>query len=159
MLIIVNIKIFTKFAILLLPAMRLIGNNRKYCYAMEMAVRDYELDCEQIVNNANYLHYMEHTRHTFCADAGMSFIKMHENGIDAVVRKIEIEYKLSLRGGEHFVSCLRLERKGPRFIFHQDIVKTNGDIAAEGVVTVVVLKNGKLSRGDELAKLFAKYLR
>ena len=39
---------------------------------MDMEVRDYELDCEQIVNNANYLHYMEHTRHKFCADAGLS---------------------------------------------------------------------------------------
>lgn len=125
---------------------------------MEMAVRDYELDCEQIVNNANYLHYMEHTRHTFCSDAGLSFIKMHENGMDVVVSKIEIEYRMSLRGGERFVSCLRLERKGPRFIFHQDILKTNGDIATTAVVTVVVLKNGKLSRGDELAKAFAKYM-
>ena len=126
---------------------------------MEMAVRDYELDCEQIVNNANYLHYMEHTRHSFCADAGVSFIKLHEQGIDVVVRKIEIEYKLSLRGGERFVSCLRLERRGPRFIFHQDILKTNGDMAAQGVVTVVVLNNGILSRGDELARAFQKYMR
>jgi acyl-CoA thioester hydrolase len=138
--------------------MRILKDNRKYCFAMEMAVRDYELDCEQIVNNANYLHYMEHTRHSFCADAGLSFIKMHEDGMDVVVRKIEIEYKMSLRGGEKFVSCLRLERKGPRFIFHQDILKTNGDIATSGVVTVVVLKNGKLSRGDELGKAFAKYM-
>jgi acyl-CoA thioester hydrolase len=83
---------------------------------------------------------------------------MHEDGMDVVVRKIEIEYKMSLRGGEKFVSCLRLERKGPRFIFHQDILKTNGDIATSGVVTVVVLKNGKLSRGDELGKAFAKYM-
>lgn len=126
---------------------------------MDMEVRDYELDCEQIVNNANYLHYMEHTRHKFCKDVGMSFIQMHEAGIDAVVRKIEIEYKTSLRGGESFLSCLRLERKGPRFIFHQDIIKTNGIVCAEGVVTVVVLKNGKLSRGDELAALFSKYIR
>jgi acyl-CoA thioester hydrolase len=138
--------------------MRILKDNKKYCFAMEMAVRDYELDCEQIVNNANYLHYMEHTRHSFCADAGLSFIKMHEDGMDVVVRKIEIEYKMSLRGGEKFVSCLRLERKGPRFIFHQDILKTNGDIATSGVVTVVVLKNGKLSRGDELGKAFAKYM-
>ena len=29
---------------------------------------------------------------------------------------------------------------------------------AEGVVTVVVLKDGKLTRGDELAKIFAKYI-
>ncbi|MDE6577780.1 MAG: acyl-CoA thioesterase [Muribaculaceae bacterium] len=123
-----------------------------------MEVRDYELDCEQIVNNANYLHYMEHTRHKFCADAGLSFIEMHQRGIDAVVRKIEVEYKNSLRGGDSFLSCIRLERKGARFIFHQDILKSTGEIAAEGVVTVVVLKDGKLSRGDELAKVFAKYI-
>lgn len=125
---------------------------------MDMEVRDYELDCEQIVNNANYLHYMEHTRHKFCADAGLSFIDMHNQGIDAVVRKIEIEYKSSLRGGESFLSCIRLERKGPRFIFHQDIVRPNGEIVAEGVVTCVVLKDGKLSRGDELGALFSRFI-
>ena len=139
--------------------MIILKDTRKYCFAMEMSVRDYELDCESIVNNANYLHYMEHTRHTFCAEAGMSFVRMHEAGVDVVVRKIEIEYKQSLRGGDHFVSCLRLERRGARFIFHQDILKSNGEISAQGGVTVVVLKNGKLSRGDELARIFQKYIR
>lgn len=133
--------------------------NKKYCFIMDMEVRDYELDCEQIVNNANYLHYMEHTRHKFCKDAGLSFIEMHNKGIDAVVRKIEVEYISSLRGGESFLSCLRLERKGARFIFHQDIVKSNGEICAAGIVTVVVLKDGKLSRGDELAALLARYIK
>lgn len=132
--------------------------NKKYCFIMDMEVRDYELDCEQIVNNANYLHYMEHTRHRFCTDAGLSFIQMHNLGIDAVVRKIEVEYKTSLRGGDTFISCLRLERKGPRFIFHQDIIRSDGEMCAEGVVTVVVLKDGKLSRGDELAKVFGRYI-
>lgn len=133
--------------------------NKRYCFIMDMEVRDYELDCEQIVNNANYLHYMEHTRHRFCKDAGLSFIEMHNRGIDAVVRKIEVEYKVSLRGGDSFISCLRLERKGPRFIFHQDIIRADGEVCAEGVVTVVVLKDGKLSRGDELAAVFGKYIR
>ena len=133
--------------------------NRKYCFIMDMEVRDYELDCEQIVNNANYLHYMEHTRHKFCKDAGLSFIDMHNAGIDAVVRKIELEYKTSLRGGDSFISCLRLERKGPRFIFHQDIIKANGEVCVEGIVTVVVLKDGKLSRGDELAAVFGRYIK
>ena len=32
----------------------------KYVYELEMSVRDYELDSEGIVNNANYLHYLEH---------------------------------------------------------------------------------------------------
>ena len=34
----------------------------KYIYETEMEVRDYECDIEGIVNNANYLHYFEHTR-------------------------------------------------------------------------------------------------
>ncbi len=126
---------------------------------MEMEVRDYELDCEQIVNNANYFHYMEHTRHKFCSDAGLSFVEMHNQGIDAVVRKVEIEYISSLRGNETFLSCLRLERKGPRFVFHQDIMRPGGDLVCQALVNVVVLKNGKLSRGDELAKVFEKYIK
>lgn len=125
---------------------------------MEMEVRDYELDCEQIVNNANYLHYMEHTRHKFCSEAGIPFIDLHNQGIDAVVRKIEIEYIESLRSGESFVSALNLERKGPRFIFHQDILKPNGEIVTHADVSCVMLRDGKLTRGDEVAELFKKFL-
>ena len=126
---------------------------------MEMSVRDYELDCQAIVNNANYLHYMEHTRHSFCEEAGMSFVKMHEMGFDPVVRKIEVEYKTSLRGGDRFISCLRLERKGARFIFQQDLIFPNGEYAARGTVTVVSIKDGKLTRGDELAAYLSEYIR
>ena len=130
----------------------------KYSFILEMEVRDYELDCEQIVNNANYLHYMEHTRHKFCSEVGVPFIRMHEEGIDAVVRKIEIEYFSPLRSCESFLSCLNLERKGPRFVFYQDILKKDGEVVVKAVVTVVILKDGKLSRGDELAGLFSKYI-
>lgn len=134
-------------------------NNKKYCFIMDMDVRDYELDCEQIVNNANYLHYMEHTRHKFISDAGLSFVDLHNQGIDAVVRKIEIEYKSSLRGGDSFLSCIRVERRGARFIFHQDIIRTSGEVCAEGIVTVVVLKDGKLTRGEDFARMLAPYMR
>ena len=34
----------------------------KYIYELEMKVRDYECDLQGIVNNANYQHYLEHTR-------------------------------------------------------------------------------------------------
>ena len=45
----------------------------KYIYELTMKVRDYEVDAEGIVNNANYLHYLEHTRHEFCEQAGLTF--------------------------------------------------------------------------------------
>ena len=49
-----------------------------YVYTLQMQVRDYELDSEGIVNNANYLHYLEHTRHRFCAENGISFSEMQQ---------------------------------------------------------------------------------
>lgn len=139
--------------------MPILKDNKKYCFAMEMTVRDYELDLQGIVNNANYLHYMEHTRHSFCAEAGFSFGEMHAAGIDAVVRRIELEYKESLRVGDRFISALKVERKGARFIFKQDIIFPDGRYAAQGVITIVAVKDGKLSRGDELAALFSKYMK
>ncbi len=129
----------------------------RYCFIMEMEVRDYELDCEQIVNNANYLHYMEHTRHCFCREAGLPFIEMHRQGIDVVVRKIEVEYQHSLRSGDTFLSGIRLERQGPKFVFHQDIFMPGGEMITRGIVTVVCTKNGKVTRGDEIAQFFTQY--
>lgn len=133
-------------------------NKNDYHFILEMEVRDYELDCEQIVNNAVYLHYMEHTRHKFCREAGMPFIEMHNNGIDAVVRKLEVEYFSPLRSGDEFFSCLKIERKGPRFIFFQDLIKKDGEYIIKAMVTIVALKDGKLSKGDEIAQAFKNYL-
>ena len=127
-------------------------------FSLEMEVRDYELDTEQIVNNANYLHYMEHTRHKFCEAAGVRFIDLHNDGIDAVVRKIDIEYFSPLRSGDIFISSLNLERQGARFIFHQVIRRNDGELITKGDITCVMLKDGKMSRGDEVAALFSKYL-
>ncbi len=133
-------------------------NLNDYIFHLEMEVRDYELDTEHIVNNANYLHYMEHTRHKFCEAAGVRFIDLHYDGIDAVVRKIDIEYLSPLKSGDRFVSALNLERKGPRFIFHQVIFLPDGQSIAKADITCVMLKDSKLSKGDEVAELFKNYL-
>lgn len=52
----------------------------KYIYELAMKVRDYECDLQGIVNNANYQHYLEHTRHEFLLSAGASFAALHEQG-------------------------------------------------------------------------------
>ena len=66
---------------------------KDYIFKLPMKVRDYEVDVEGIVNNANYLHYMEHTRHEFCESAGLSFRDMHCRGIDPVLSRVEIRYR------------------------------------------------------------------
>ena len=52
----------------------------KYIYELKLKVRDYECDLQGIVNNANYQHYLEHTRHEFLTSVGVSFARLHEEG-------------------------------------------------------------------------------
>ena len=129
-----------------------------YVYELEMSFRDYELDSEGIVNNANYLHYLEHTRHEFCSANGISFAEMQNRGIIPVLNRVEIDYKTPLRSGDRFVSKLWLERRGVRFVFHQDLFKLSGETVVSAVVSCVCLENGKLDRGDMLADIFKDFL-
>lgn len=132
---------------------------KKYAYEMPMRVRDYEVDCQGIVNNANYLHYMEHTRHEFCRMSGCSFAEMHLRGIDPVLRGVNIEYLRPLGLGQDFLSCINLKREGARFVFEQDIyAMPSGELATTAQVSVVCTENGRLTRGDVLAEAFSDYL-
>lgn len=134
-------------------------SQKDYIYELEIAVRDYEIDSEGIVNNANYLHYLEMTRHEFCRWAGYSFKQMSADGIIPVLSRVEIDYKTPLRSGDIMLSCLRVEKRGVRFVFHQDVYnKYTGEMAVSAVVTVVSLEDGKLSRGDKLFKAFERWL-
>jgi acyl-CoA thioester hydrolase len=133
---------------------------KEYLYKLEMKTRDYECDAQGVVNNANYQHYLEVTRHEWLLGEGFSFRKWHDEGIDVMVSEINIKYKTPLRGQEEFVSCLNLRREGPRFIFDQDIYrKDDGRLCVSAQVTTVCVINGRLTRGDEIAPHFEKYLK
>lgn len=134
-------------------------NDDRYIFTLEIAVRDYELDSEGIVNNAVYLHYLEHTRHAFVKREGIPFGSLTREGLIPVVRRMEIDYRLSLQSGDVMLSRLWIERKGPRFIFHQDIFnKEGGELVVAAVVTIVCMEDGRINRGDELADRIAQYL-
>ena len=124
---------------------------KEYAYKLKMKVRDYECDLEGIVNNANYQHYMEHTRHEFLHEAGISFAEMLEQNIVSVVARITIDYKTPLRSRDEFLSCLNVRLEGIRYVFCQDIYRVSDmKLAAKGKVDVVCLVDGKLSRCPEL---------
>ena len=129
---------------------------KTYLFSIEDKVRDYECDLQGVVNNANYQHYMEHTRHEFLEALGENFGAMHEQGIDAFVSRVDIQYKNSLRSGDRYRSCLNVCKKGAKLIFEQDIYRLpDMTLATKGVVESVVVKDGKLTRGeyfDELLK-------
>ena len=54
-----------------------------YIYELEMKVRDYECDLQGIVNNANYQHYLEHTRHEFLTSVGVSVL-LHSTNRESI---------------------------------------------------------------------------
>lgn len=130
----------------------------QYIFELPMKVRDYEVDAEGIVNNAVYLHYLEHTRHEFCEQAGLTFKDMHRLGLDPVVSHIDIRYRRSLGLGDSMISKLALERQGPVFRFRQDIYTPSGEAVVTASVDIVSFENGRISRGDRLAEVFARYL-
>ena len=123
-----------------------------YQYELDFTVRDYECDLQGIVNNAVYLNYFEHARHTFLINKNIDFAALHTEGIDLVVSRIEIDYRLSLTSGDHFVVKLNTLREGAlKLIFEQDIYKLpENKLVAHAKVIGVGLKHGRPMRLDEI---------
>lgn len=125
---------------------------KNYMFKMNMKTRDYECDVQGVINNANYQHYLEVTRHEFLQQVcHTSFQKLHDEGIDLMVSNVNISYKSSLHGGEEFVSCMNLRRKGVRYVFDQEIYRISDNVLCIKATTdCVCVVNGTLSRGEEL---------
>lgn len=128
-------------------------------FEYEMKVRDYECDVQGHVNNANYQHYFEVTRHEFLEQEGLNFYDLHKNGVDAVVSRVEIRYKIPLIGMDKFKCTIALEKKGLIYIFHQNIIRLSDEkLCAKGKVEVVCLIDGKLSQPTIFDEAFKAYI-
>lgn len=120
-----------------------------YSFEFLMKVRDYECDMQGIVNNAIYQHYLEHTRHEFLLSIGISFKELQLLKIDPVVSRIEIDYKVPLRSGDEFISKMKMEKNGIKYVFFQEIYrKEDHKLSVKAKVDIVTLSEGKLTRGE-----------
>lgn len=130
-----------------------------YTFELPMRVRDYECDLQGIVNNANYLHYLEHTRHEFLTSLGVNFSKLHDEGIDPVVARMNIAFKTPLHSGDDFISCFNIKKDGIKFVFHHDIFRLpDHKPVIKATAELVCLHHGKLTDSDFFNQLFAPYL-
>ena len=128
-------------------------------FEYKMKVRDYECDAQGVVNNANYLHYFEATRHELMESCGLRLRDLTEANIIPVVRNANISYKKSLRGSEEFVSVVNSEREGLRFFFMQEITRIpDNTVCAKAEIEVVCLIDGKVSKPEMFDKAFADYI-
>lgn len=133
-----------------------------FIYELEFKVRDYECDLQGIVNNANYQHYLEHTRHEFLLENDLSFVQLHNEGIDLVVARIEISYKVPLRSKDRFISKLNLVKDGIKYTFFQHIYRLpDMKLCVRAKVENVATINGQLVHcqflDDFLEKINTKY--
>lgn len=132
----------------------------QYIYNIQLKVRDYECDIQGVVNNSVYQNYLEHARHEFLESIGNNFKALHAEGIDAMVSRIEIDYKTSLTCGDEFEVRLNIEREGVKLIFKEDIYRlADNKLCAKGKVYTICLVNGRLSKGEVFDDLFAQYLK
>lgn len=130
----------------------------KYIFELNMKVRDYECDLQGIVNNANYQHYIEHTRHEFLSSLGVSFARLHDDGIDPVVARLNMALKTPLRSGDEFVSKLYIKKEGIKYVFYQDIFRLpDMKPVIKATVETVCIINGRLGDSEIFNNIFSPY--
>jgi acyl-CoA thioester hydrolase len=116
-----------------------------YAHELDLEVRDYECDLQGVVNNANYQHYIEHARHNWLEALGIDFAALHDEGVDLVVARLEIDFKYPLRSRDRFVVRSSFAREGRlRLIFSQDIYRKPDDkLIVQARVVGAAVRGGK----------------
>ena len=124
-------------------------------FRLEFRVRDYECDIQGVVNNANYQHYLEHARHEYLISKGINFAKLHDEGLDLIVTKVEIDYKYPLRSMDSFIVTVEIQREGNvRLVFLQDIFRIpDNKLIVHGKITGIASRKGKPVAPGNLVEL------
>ena len=130
----------------------------KYVHELKLKVRDYECDLQGIVNNANYQHYLEHARHEFLLQAGISFAQLHQEGTDAVVARLNMQFKTPLTSQDEYICRLNIKKDGIKYVFLQDIFRLPDEkLCVRAQVDTVCITNGKLQTTTPLDHLLEPY--
>jgi thioesterase III len=106
--------------------------------ALEIVVRPTEVDVNGHVNNAKYVEYMEWGREEWYERKGLPYDRLFALG--AVTVNLNLNFRQECRQGETLVITTRPERLGrTSFALRQEIRKRDGEVAADGVVTMVTI--------------------
>ncbi len=120
-------------------------------------VRSYELDIQNIVNNANYLHYFDHARLKMLHEKGVDWEVWNKIGYNLVLAHVDMSLRAPLRANELFYVTSSLELSGRiKMLFKQKIFRQpDNKLIAEAINTVVCvsIKNSKPSLPTELSTL------
>ena len=130
-----------------------------HAFELEFDVRDYECDLQGVVNNAVYLNYLEHARHSYLRALGLDFARLHEQGCDLVMTRAEVDYRSPLRSGDRFVVRLNLGRESRlRFVFEQAIHRLPGlELMLEARIVGTGIIDGRPGLTSEIQALLDQH--
>jgi acyl-CoA thioester hydrolase len=118
-------------------------------FVVDLKVRDSECDAQGVVNNANYLVYMECARHEFLEAKGIRFGDLVDQKIFLMTSHMEIDFINSLIGQDRFEVRSHVSRKGPKAVFDHEIKRLkDGALCLKARVDIICKHNGRLTRGD-----------
>jgi acyl-CoA thioester hydrolase len=84
---------------------------------------------------------------------------MHRKGVDAVVARMQLQYKVPLKPDDEIISRLNLTKEGIKYVFHQDIYRAGDEtLCFRGKIELVCLVNGRLGISHDYDKAFEKFI-
>lgn len=123
---------------------------------IEIAVRFSEVDSMRVVWHGNYFKYFEEGREAFGRKYGIGYFDIEAQGLLVPVVHSSIDYKKSLRYGEHIRVETRFENTpAAKVIFHYTIIRTEDGARIATGKTVQVFTN----RAGELQLLLPDFFR
>ena len=126
--------------------------------ALETVVRCTETDVNGHLNNAKFVEYLEWGREEWYESHGFAYDRLEELGAITVVVNINLNYRQPCHQGDRLRIITSPQRRGrSSFALAQRIEKSDGTVAADGVVTVVTVDpdtRRAVRLPPELAELF-----
>lgn len=105
-------------------------------FEYELLIREFHLDSYGHVNNATYLSMYEEARWEAITKRGYGYSHVHKTGIGPVILDVHIKFMKELVLREKIKITMELvSYEGKIFKLKQSMVKQNGEIASEAMIT------------------------